>query len=241
MKVGIFLGTQHPASTDIAQAFRDHVEQVQTMESLGFDSLWVGQHYFSAPEQFLQATPMLARLAAESGNMQLGTNILLLPLHNPADRDHCLQFIVAAGLIHGTITADHYQDAAAADPRIDVLRARMEVVEEPRYSRDYLDPDKRSIANAVQVFFRDGSATERVEFEYPLGHRRRRKEAAPHLVEKFRANACTRLPAARVAELLRRLVALAGRRKRLNEYTCRRIGLRYIRRTNVIRDPSAVG
>jgi 2-methylcitrate dehydratase len=124
------------------------------------------------------------------------------PLHNPADRDHCLQYIVAAGLIHGRVTADHYQDAAAADPRIDALRERMEVVEEPRYSRDYLDPDKRSIANAVQVVFRDGIATERVEVEYPLGHRRRRKEAAPHLVEKFRANAGTRLPAARVAELL---------------------------------------
>ena len=85
MKVGIFLGTQHPAKQDIAQAFNDHVEQAQTMESLGFDSLWLAQHYFSAPDQFLQPTPMLGRLAAETGNMQLGTNILLLPLLNPAD------------------------------------------------------------------------------------------------------------------------------------------------------------
>lgn len=124
------------------------------------------------------------------------------PLHNPADRDHCLQYIVAAGLIHGTITADHYQESTAADPRIDHLRACMEVVEEPRYSREYLDPDKRSIANAVQVFFRDGTATPRVTVEFPLGHRRRRREAAPLLVEKFRANARTRLSEKRVAECL---------------------------------------
>jgi 2-methylcitrate dehydratase len=125
------------------------------------------------------------------------------PLRNPADRDHCLQYIVGSALIHGTITADHYQDAAAADPRIDQLRARMEVVEEHRYSRDYLDPAKRSIANAVQVFFQDGTATPRVEVEYPLGHRRRRDEAQPQLVEKFRQNARSRFTEERVTEILR--------------------------------------
>ncbi len=123
------------------------------------------------------------------------------PLHNPADRDHCLQYIVAAALLHGRITADHYEDEAAADPRIDHLRALMEVVEEPRYSADYLDPAKRSIANAVQVYFDDGSATDRIEIEYPLGHRRRREEAAPLLFEKFRTNAATRLPPERVEQL----------------------------------------
>lgn len=107
------------------------------------------------------------------------------PLHNPADRDHCLQYMVAVGLIHGTLTADHYEDAAAADPRIDQLRAKMTVREDERYSRDYLDPDKRSIANAVQVFFRDGSSTVRVEVEYPIGHRRRRAEGIPVLEAKF--------------------------------------------------------
>src|SRR5437667_2447846 len=94
------------------------------------------------------------------------------PLKNPADRDHCLQYMVAVSLIHGTLVAEHYEHEAAADPRIDSLRNRMEVVEEPRYSRDYLDPVKRSIANSVQVFFDDGSFTDRVEIEYPLGHRR---------------------------------------------------------------------
>jgi len=129
------------------------------------------------------------------------------PLANPADRDHCLQYIVALGLLHGSITAEMYEDAAAADPRIDHLRARMEVVEQPRYSRDYLDPGKRSIANAVQVFFRDGTATPRQEIEYPLGHRRRRGEALPRLREKFQSNVATRLGPHRAAALAELFVA----------------------------------
>ena len=116
------------------------------------------------------------------------------PLDNPADRDHCLQYMVAVPLIHGTLTADHYEDETATDPRIDSLREKMEVIEEPRYSRDYLDPKKRSIANAVQVFFTDGSSTQRVEIEYPVGHRRRRTEGVPLLKEKFEANLAGRLP-----------------------------------------------
>jgi 2-methylcitrate dehydratase len=124
------------------------------------------------------------------------------PLHNPADRDHCLQYMVAVALLHGTLTAEHYEDAAAADPRVDHLRSRMEVIEVPRYSADYLDPDKRSIANAVQVFFEDGSSTERIEIEYPLGHRRRREESRPALREKFLHNAATRLPTSTVESLL---------------------------------------
>ena len=123
------------------------------------------------------------------------------PLHNPADRDHCLQYMTAIGLIFGALTADHYEDATAADPRIDALRARMVVKEEPRYTREYLEADKRAIANAVQIFFRDGSATEKVEVEYPVGHRRRRAEGIPLLVDKFRANAETCFPSKRVQTL----------------------------------------
>lgn len=119
------------------------------------------------------------------------------PLHNPADRDHCMQYIVAVGLIHGTLTADHYEDAAAADPRIDDLRAKTVLTEEPRYSRDYLDPAKRSIASAVRVRFADGTATDPVEVEYPVGHRMRREEGLPLLAEKFRTNVATRFPRAR--------------------------------------------
>jgi 2-methylcitrate dehydratase len=123
------------------------------------------------------------------------------PLYNPADRDHCIQYMTAIGLIYGELTADHYEDPVASDPRIDALRAKMEVVEDKRYSREYLEADKRSIANAVQVFFRDGTQTEKVEVEYPIGHRRRRQEAIPLLIEKFRRNAAAALPAGKVEEL----------------------------------------
>jgi 2-methylcitrate dehydratase len=111
------------------------------------------------------------------------------PLHNPADRDHCLQYMTAIGLIFGKLTAEHYGEKIAADPRIDRLREKMKVTEVPAFTRDYLDPAKRSIANAVQVFFRNGTATRRVEVEYPLGHRRRRHEAEPVLMAKFRSAA----------------------------------------------------
>lgn len=123
------------------------------------------------------------------------------PLHNPADRDHCLQYIVAVGLLFGELTADHYEDKTAADPRIDALRDKMQVVEDPRYSREYLEADKRSIANAVQVFFQDGTATAKIEIEYPLGHRRRRAEGLPLLIAKFRANTSTQFTPTRVQEL----------------------------------------
>lgn len=124
------------------------------------------------------------------------------PLYNPADRDHCLQYIVATGLIYGKLTADSYTDTVAADPRIDALREKMDVVEEMRYSREYHEPEKRSIANALQVFFRDGTFTEKVEVEYPLGHRRRRGEGIPLLIGKFRKNISASLPAERVSPIL---------------------------------------
>jgi 2-methylcitrate dehydratase len=124
------------------------------------------------------------------------------PLTNPADRDHCLQYMVAVGLIFGELTADHYEDAVAADPRIDALRAKMTVVEDERYTAEYLDPDKRSIANAVQVHFAGGQATDRVEVEYPLGHRRRRAEGIPELERKLAANLATRFPASQHRRIL---------------------------------------
>lgn len=115
------------------------------------------------------------------------------PLYNPADRDHCIQYMTAIGLIFGELTADHYEDRVAADPRIDALRAKMICLEDPQYSKDYLDPAKRSIANAVQVFFKDGSSTEKVAVDYPIGHRRRRTEGMPLLIQKFAANIASRL------------------------------------------------
>jgi 2-methylcitrate dehydratase len=107
------------------------------------------------------------------------------PLNNPADRDHCIQYMVAVPLIHGRLTAEDYEDSAATDPRIDILREKMEVIENPQFSKDYLDPEKRSIGNSVQVFFQDGSSSEKVAVEYPIGHPRRRKEGEPLLFEKF--------------------------------------------------------
>ena len=109
------------------------------------------------------------------------------PLHNPADRDHCLQYMAAIGLIFGELTADHYEDKIATDPRIDALRAKMVVAEDKQYTRDYLDPEKRSIANAIQVIFRDGTKTDRIEVHYPIGHRRRRAEGIPVLQQKAQA------------------------------------------------------
>lgn len=106
------------------------------------------------------------------------------PLNNPADRDHCLQYIVAIGLLKGELKAEHYEDDVAADPDIDKMRSYMEVVEDERYTKDYYDPEKRAIANAIQVFFRDGSSTEKVEVEYPVGHRRRRDEGFPLIIAK---------------------------------------------------------
>jgi len=123
------------------------------------------------------------------------------PLHNPADRDHCLQYMAAIGLIFGSLTADHYEDKVAKDPRIDALRDKMVITEDKEYSRDYLDPDKRSIANAMQVYFTDGTSTDRVEVHYPIGHRRRRSEGIPELINKFRANINGRYGDKRSAEI----------------------------------------
>lgn len=123
------------------------------------------------------------------------------PLYNPADRDHCLQYMIAIGLIFGELKAAHYEDSTAQDPRIDALREKMVVIEDPRYSRDYLDPHKRSIANALQVFFTDGRASRKVAVEFPLGHRRRRAEGLPLLLEKFKRNLARRFDARRSAEI----------------------------------------
>ena len=132
------------------------------------------------------------------------------PLHNPADRDHCIQYMAAVGLIKGNLVAADYEDGVAADPRIDALRDRMEIVEEPRYTRDYLDPEKRSISNALQVTFKDGTSTPVVEVEYPVGHRRRRKEGYPLMDAKFAVNLARRF-APKQQATIQRACADAGK------------------------------
>jgi 2-methylcitrate dehydratase len=129
-------------------------------------------------------------------------------LTNPADRDHCLQYMVAVALLQGGLTAADDEDEAAADPRIDWPRGRMVVTGSPQFSRDYLDPAKRSIGNAVRVVFRGGHATEEVTVEYPVGHSRRRAEGVPLLLAKFAKDLRTRLPAPAAERVLQ---ATAGR------------------------------
>ena len=125
------------------------------------------------------------------------------PLANAADRDHCLQYMTAVPLIFGDLVAEHYEDAFhAAHPSIDRLREKMVIVEEPRFSREYLEADKRSIANAVQVFFKDGTHTPQVVVEYPIGHRRRREEGIPLLEAKFHENLATRFARQRCEEIV---------------------------------------
>jgi 2-methylcitrate dehydratase len=110
------------------------------------------------------------------------------PLANPADRDHCIQYMVAIPLIFGRLTGEDYEDAVASDPRVDALRAKMQVRENPTFTAEYYAPDKRYIGNAVQVFFKDGTASRRVQVDYPIGHRKRREEGMPVLVSKFQSS-----------------------------------------------------
>ena len=112
-------------------------------------------------------------------------------LNNPADRDHCLQYMTAIGLLKGDLVAEDYEDDVASDPRVDQLREKMVIEEDERYTKEYLESDKRSIANAIQIFFQDGSSTDKIEVEYPIGHRRRREQGIPLLVEKFERNLAT--------------------------------------------------
>jgi 2-methylcitrate dehydratase len=114
------------------------------------------------------------------------------PLDNPADRDHCLQYMIAVPLIFGRLTAQDYEDAVAADPRIDALRARIACAEDPAFTRDYHDPEKRSIANALTVTLQDGTVLDEVAVEYPIGHKRRRQDGIPLLEAKFRVNLARR-------------------------------------------------
>lgn len=157
-----------------------------------FKLLPAGMHGQTAGECAFLLHPQVSRRLDEIERIELRCHRSLKrimdkpgPLRNPADRDHCVQYIVALGLIHGTVGPGDYSDAFAADPRIDALRAKMTVTEEPLYTEGFFDPTRRTSANSIEVFFRDGTSTGRVEREYPLGHPRRRDEARPALRAKF--------------------------------------------------------
>ena len=137
----------------------------------------------------------MGKTAADIESIQIRTHEAAIriidkkgPLHNPADRDHAIQYMVAVPLIYGRLTAADYEDNIAADPRIDALRERITCVEDPQFTKDYHDPEKRSIANALTVTLQDGTVLEEVVVEYPIGHKRRREEGIPKLIEKYKIN-----------------------------------------------------
>jgi 2-methylcitrate dehydratase len=134
------------------------------------------------------------------------------PLANPADRDHCVQYMIAIPLLFGRLTASDYEDEIAADPRIDALRAKIGCAEDQQFTTEYHDPNKRSIANSLQVELNDGSVINET-VEYPIGHRRRREEGMPLLVEKFKANLRRRFP----DQQQRRILEVSLDHKRLDE------------------------
>jgi 2-methylcitrate dehydratase len=124
------------------------------------------------------------------------------PLDNPADRDHCIQYMVAVPILFGRLTAEDYEDYVAKDPRIDRLRDKIVCVEDKAFTQDYHDPAKRSIANALTVEFNDGKKIREIVVEYPIGHKRRRKEGMPVLVEKFQTNLARKFPEKQRARIL---------------------------------------
>ncbi len=167
-------------------------------------------HAQTACEAAMQLHPLvrgrlhdIARIVIHTHESAIRIISKIGPLANPADRDHCLQYMVAVPLAFGNLVAEHYEDSFHAEhPVIDELRDKMEILEEERYSREYLEADKRSIANAIQVYFNDGSSTGRIEVEYPIGHRRRRAEGIPVLEQKFLDNLRTRFPEPRCQQIV---------------------------------------
>ena len=128
------------------------------------------------------------------------------PLANPADRDHCIQYMVAVPLIFGRLTASDYEDQIANDPRIDVLRSKMQVKENTHFTKEYYERDKRHIGNALHISFTDGSPKLEVSIDFPVGHRKRRAEGIPLLVQKFEASVAAHYPP-KQAEALKALFA----------------------------------
>ena len=158
-------------------------------------------HSQTAVEAAMQLHPVLKSRIEDIKKITIRTHEAAIriidkkgPLNNPADRDHCIQYMVAVPLLFGRLTAADYEDSVAGDPRIDLLREKIDCVEDPQFTRDYHDPEKRSIANGLTVEFKDGKKLAETVVEYPIGHKRRRKEGMPVLVEKFKVNLARRFP-----------------------------------------------
>jgi 2-methylcitrate dehydratase len=188
-KWGFYAVTWRHAHLHLPQAFGTYV-----MENILFKISFPAEfHAQTAVECALVLHPEVKERLAHIEKIVLHTQESAIriisktgQLYNPADRDHCLQYMVAVGLIFGDLTAQSYADDFAQDSRIDKLRAKMLVTEDTQFTRDYLDPDKRSIANAIQVYFDDGTHTKKIQIEYPIGHERRREEGIPLLLQKFK-------------------------------------------------------
>lgn len=178
------------------QTFGDYI-----IQNSMFKLVPAGMHAQSAVECAFRLHPLVKNRLADIARVEVRSDAYLLnfmdrtgPLYNPSDRDHCAQYVIAVGLIHGRLNPRDFEDRFAADPRIDQLRERMTLVEEPRYNESYFDPARRTSANAVQVWFNDGSSTPKVEIEYPLGHPRRRAESLTALRAKFEGSLARRFP-----------------------------------------------
>lgn len=204
-KWGFYDALLHGGKLQISKPFGSYV-----MENVLFKVSYPAEfHAQTAVECAIQLHPLVINRLDEIEKIIITTQESAIriisksgPLHNPADRDHCLQYMVAVGLLGGDLTADHYEDAYAKNPLIDKLRTKMCVEENKQFSQDYLDPEKRSIANALQVLFKDGSTSEKIIIEYPIGHRKRRKEAVPLLHKKFIENIETHYSADKAESLL---------------------------------------
>jgi 2-methylcitrate dehydratase len=172
-------------------------------------------HAQTAVEAAIQLHPIVSSRFNDISSIQVETQeagVRIIdkagPLKNPADRDHCLQYMIAIGLLKGNLTAEDYEESSACNPNIDHLRSLMKVTENPEFTRGYFDPEQRSIPNAIQVTFKDGSKSDRVEVHFPIGHKRRRDEGIPMLLEKFRTNAAQRFDASKVKQIENSLSAL---------------------------------
>ncbi|MFP8965283.1 bifunctional 2-methylcitrate dehydratase/aconitate hydratase [Pokkaliibacter sp. CJK22405] len=192
------LKPEHERAFSLPQAFGSYV-----MENVLFKISFPAEfHAQTAAEAAMTLHPLVKDRLHEIEKIQVRTHESAIriiskvgPMANPADRDHCLQYMIAVPLALGALKAEHYEDSFhQANPIIDKLREKMVIVEDERYSREYLESDKRSIANAITVFFTDGTSTEEIAVEYPIGHRRRRDEGIPLLEAKFLDNLRTRYP-----------------------------------------------
>jgi 2-methylcitrate dehydratase len=188
-------------------------------------------HAQTAVECAMQLHPLVAkrlddieRIAIET--QEPGVRIIdkTGPLANPADRDHCIQYMVAIPLIFGRLTAADYEDSVAADPRVDALRSKMTVVENPTFTQEYYAPDKRYIGNAIKVTFKDGT-TQRIAVDYPIGHRKRRAEGMPVLVKKFEQSVAAHYSAQQGKEI----VDLFGDSRRLDAMPVREFMDRWVK------------